>query len=264
MKCPHCLHAFFCDWINWVDPKEPDRVMADKVVYFSFKTTICPTCNQMICVMGKRIRNETRLTEIIVYPKTTARPVPPEVDLVFANDFREACLVIGDSEKASAALSRRCLQKLLMIPIAARREPHPPRCPPARRLHGRKPSCVCPALYVRSMPPPEPIDKPCQSSIDRYPAAPRREPCRVSERTRRQRAPVHRGVRQLCRERPSHTRHASWTGFHAARPDRPAGPGPAPIAANAGASHPGSSTRRTGSASYQAHTAAHTAAPPPP
>ena len=27
--------------------------------------------------------------------------------------FREACLVIGDSEKASAALSRRCLQNLL-------------------------------------------------------------------------------------------------------------------------------------------------------
>ena len=26
----------------------------------------------------------------------------------------EACLVIGDSEKASAALSRRCLQKLLI------------------------------------------------------------------------------------------------------------------------------------------------------
>ena len=74
----------------------------------------------MICVMGKRIRNGGSLTEIIVYPKTTARPVPPEVDLAFENDFREACLVIGDSEKASAALSRRCLQKLLIEKAGAK------------------------------------------------------------------------------------------------------------------------------------------------
>jgi len=31
----------------------------------------------------------------------------------YADDYREACLVIADSPKASAALSRRCLQHLL-------------------------------------------------------------------------------------------------------------------------------------------------------
>jgi hypothetical protein len=31
----------------------------------------------------------------------------------FAEDYREACLVFSDSPKASAALSRRCLQNLL-------------------------------------------------------------------------------------------------------------------------------------------------------
>ena len=35
--------------------------------------------------------------------------VPPE----FAGDYLEACLVIADSPKASAALSRRCLQHIL-------------------------------------------------------------------------------------------------------------------------------------------------------
>ena len=55
-------------------------------------------------------RSSKRIT---AYPKGTARPVPVEVEDEFANDFREACLVIGDSEKASAALSRRCLQNLL-------------------------------------------------------------------------------------------------------------------------------------------------------
>ena len=53
------------------------------------------------------------LESITAYPKGTARPVPPEVEEKFESDFREACLVIGDSEKASAALSRRCLQSLL-------------------------------------------------------------------------------------------------------------------------------------------------------
>ena len=40
-------------------------------------------------------------------------PVPLEVPKDFAEDYKEACLVLADSPKASAALSRRCLQHLL-------------------------------------------------------------------------------------------------------------------------------------------------------
>lgn len=48
------------------------------------------------------------------YPKTSARvPLPPEVTEQFANDYLEACATMADSPKASAALSRRCLQNLL-------------------------------------------------------------------------------------------------------------------------------------------------------
>jgi hypothetical protein len=36
-----------------------------------------------------------------------------EVTAPLADDYREACLVLADSPKASAALSRRCLQNLL-------------------------------------------------------------------------------------------------------------------------------------------------------
>jgi hypothetical protein len=50
----------------------------------------------------------------LVYPKAVSRsPIPPEIPAEFAADYREACLVLPDSEKASAALSRRCLQHLL-------------------------------------------------------------------------------------------------------------------------------------------------------
>ncbi len=50
----------------------------------------------------------------MVWPKGVSRaPVPPEVPPEIAEDYKEACLVLTDSPKASAALSRRCLQNLL-------------------------------------------------------------------------------------------------------------------------------------------------------
>jgi hypothetical protein len=50
----------------------------------------------------------------LVKPKVPTRsPIPPEVPKEFADDYNEACLVTADSPKASAALSRRCLQNIL-------------------------------------------------------------------------------------------------------------------------------------------------------
>jgi hypothetical protein len=50
----------------------------------------------------------------LVRPKGIARtPLPPEVPEEYTKDYKEACLVLSDSPKASAALSRRCLQHLL-------------------------------------------------------------------------------------------------------------------------------------------------------
>lgn len=50
----------------------------------------------------------------MVWPRGITRsPVPIEVPPEIAQDYREACLVFGDSPKASGALSRRCLQNLL-------------------------------------------------------------------------------------------------------------------------------------------------------
>ncbi|TLY41414.1 MAG: DUF4145 domain-containing protein [Nitrospirae bacterium] len=40
------------------------------------------------------------------------QPAQPAVPKEYAQDYKEACLVIADSSKASAALSRRCLQNL--------------------------------------------------------------------------------------------------------------------------------------------------------
>lgn len=50
----------------------------------------------------------------LIYPKNNTRNFDlTEIPKDFADDYEEACLVISDSPKASAALSRRCLQALL-------------------------------------------------------------------------------------------------------------------------------------------------------
>jgi hypothetical protein len=49
-----------------------------------------------------------------VRPKAMARaPLSVDVPEVYAADYQEACNVLAESPKASAALSRRCLQHLL-------------------------------------------------------------------------------------------------------------------------------------------------------
>lgn len=49
-----------------------------------------------------------------VYPIGSSRPpAPPEVPATIALDYAEACSVLPLSPKASAALSRRCLQNIL-------------------------------------------------------------------------------------------------------------------------------------------------------
>lgn len=52
--------------------------------------------------------------DLMVLPRGISRaPIPPEVPPRMVEDYKEACLVLADSPKASAALSRRCLQNLL-------------------------------------------------------------------------------------------------------------------------------------------------------
>lgn len=55
------------------------------------------------------------ITVVPIRPLGSGRdPIPPEVDdQTIAEDYTEACLVLQHSAKASAALSRRCLEQIL-------------------------------------------------------------------------------------------------------------------------------------------------------
>ncbi len=121
MKCPHCLVE--------VNPNFREFSIGNDVEgYWSAFTMNCPNskCGKIIVDLASGVPrkdqygnvNSPNLTKTVwrqtVRPFASSRPpVPPEVDLVFATDYNEACLILTLSSKASAALSRRCLQSIL-------------------------------------------------------------------------------------------------------------------------------------------------------
>ena len=104
-KCPHCLIAFHDIWLT-------SQLVSDVDGIWIARFTTCPTCKKLIIYLDKN--NGMRVTSMLVRPRGISRsPVPPEVPADIAEDYVESCLVLADSPKASAALSRRCLQNLL-------------------------------------------------------------------------------------------------------------------------------------------------------
>ncbi len=122
MKCPHCQTSFHpqtklreIGTVGKIDGEDCAwRVESD----------VCPTCEKPILTLSQ-MRKElvanigvpwvmTVVKTFMIFPKGTGRPpAPQEVPADIAADFNEACLVLADSPKASAALSRRCLEQLL-------------------------------------------------------------------------------------------------------------------------------------------------------
>ena len=117
MKCPHCLENFFPYFREThvhagVGPEA--TVAGDPDGTRTIRATRCPSCERFVILLKLASPKGVLRQELQVWPKGIARtPLPKEVPDEFANDYRESCLVLDDSPKASAALSRRCLQHLL-------------------------------------------------------------------------------------------------------------------------------------------------------
>lgn len=103
MKCPHCTVSFHEEWDN-------KNLGKDILYYWNVSSCICPDCRKIVVRLYNGVNNDW-----IVYPKSSSRgPIPVEVDdASVISDYTEACLVLNDSPKASAALSRRSLQHIL-------------------------------------------------------------------------------------------------------------------------------------------------------
>lgn len=107
MKCPHCLENFYEHW-------EYDYLSEDIESHWHVRYCACPSCEKLIIELGNKNSQGEWDNGQLVKPKGISRsPLSTDIPSQFAEDYKEACLVLHDSPKASAALSRRCLQNLL-------------------------------------------------------------------------------------------------------------------------------------------------------
>ncbi|MHB8780621.1 MAG: DUF4145 domain-containing protein [Candidatus Geothermincolia bacterium] len=116
MKCPHCLVEFH-DELNTI------QIARDEDGIWAIESYMCPNpacCRAIIFLARQEIMGHgmfmvaTTIDSRLIRPPSTTRAIPHEVnDPDIRADFDEACLVLPYSPKASAALSRRCLQHLL-------------------------------------------------------------------------------------------------------------------------------------------------------
>jgi len=101
------------------DNREDVALGEDRTSKWTLFRRTCPECGRYIFSLFEQYDRYAQIhyhnrREFLCYPKAPSRaPVPKEVPEGFANDYHEACLTLADSPKASAALSRRCLQHLL-------------------------------------------------------------------------------------------------------------------------------------------------------
>ena len=106
MKCPHCLESFHDA------PTQTALGVDQEWAHYVFEHQNCPACRRWVCRLIMLRAGTT--SSYFVYPKSASRkPLSPDVPEKFAQDYNEAVAVLADSAKASAALSRRCLQSLL-------------------------------------------------------------------------------------------------------------------------------------------------------
>jgi len=115
MKCPHCLTSFH----EAIDRKPLGE---DATSRWTLVQRTCPACKKFVLSLVEEYRRYTaggqnhyhERREFLCYPRAISRaPLSPSVPEAFASDYREACVTLTDSAKASAALSRRCVQHVL-------------------------------------------------------------------------------------------------------------------------------------------------------
>jgi hypothetical protein len=137
MKCPHCVVEFHNEMSAVYIGEDIDGEW-----YLLRKK--CPACRKHIFHLYNRLVEEIEVRKsqvfshhvgaihtlniedvseestVLIRPKCSFRPpCPLQVPKEIAEDYNEACLTLADSAKASAALSRRCLQSILRDPNAA-------------------------------------------------------------------------------------------------------------------------------------------------
>ncbi|MCA8321932.1 DUF4145 domain-containing protein [Burkholderia cepacia] len=117
MDCPHCSKGIHEGFRRTKLNAHAQWAPVGTHFWWAAHMT-CPACKQAIIYLQAEkhpgVLSDEDLLPFLVFPASTTRgPVPAEVPADIAEDYHEACAVIAHSPKASAALSRRCLQAVL-------------------------------------------------------------------------------------------------------------------------------------------------------
>lgn len=117
MQCKHCLTDYHADAVSteiaFVN-NPTHRVNGIRYVTgFSATTTVCSRCERAHIILSEEGQRKPKSSHSVYPQGGAAPPAPPEVPALIAADYSEANAVLPISPKASAALSRRCLQSVL-------------------------------------------------------------------------------------------------------------------------------------------------------
>lgn len=71
----------------------------------------CPSCKEISIIIN--VDSDPSIGVVNVRPRSFAKKFPTYIPEAIRNDYEEACAIINLSPKASATLSRRCLQGMI-------------------------------------------------------------------------------------------------------------------------------------------------------
>jgi len=120
--CPYCNRPCTVGNHDVSDIHGSKTAISDEYGYYITNTRVivCPNteCRQQtISLTITRVDQYGNPGDILFHwellPESEAKPFPEYIPLQIRNDYTEACLIKSKSPKASATLSRRCLQGII-------------------------------------------------------------------------------------------------------------------------------------------------------
>lgn len=103
-QTPNFSYPYVSSWHGNGIPSEPSAI---ELSFFK-----CPNCNQYT-IKAKGIGEMVKDVDVSIRPLSSAKQFPEYIPEAIRKDYEEACAIVSLSPKASATLSRRCLQGMI-------------------------------------------------------------------------------------------------------------------------------------------------------
>ena len=116
--CPFCNHTFplipdtYRHYESSFDDSDSSNWNINPPNTIFVKFYLCPHC-QMVSIVVDGKSNNFKDLHIPIYPTSLAKQFPDYIPKAIRDDYEEAYSIVNLSPKASATLSRRCLQGMI-------------------------------------------------------------------------------------------------------------------------------------------------------